>query len=246
MELIAEVVAWFTDPASWTGRNGIPIRLWEHVSLSAASLAVAVGLGLPLGLFIGHTNRGSALAIGLSNVGRAVPSLGWIGIVLPFSLALGLGLGFWPSLIALVLLAIPPIVTNAYAGLREVDRDTIEAGRGMGMREFEVLARVEIPLALPVILAGVRTSAVQVVATATLAAVISGGTLGHLILQGFLVQDDGRLVGAAILTALLAILTELGFAALQRSAVSPGLGVRTTWNPTQPAQVGRGGGDVAF
>jgi osmoprotectant transport system permease protein len=222
MEL-SELLAWFADPSTWSGQNGIPTRLWEHVSLSAVSLAVGVIIALPVGLFIGHTGRGGTLAASIANIGRAVPSLGLLGIVFAPSLAIGLGLGFWPSVIALSALAIPPIVTNTYVGLREVDRDLVEAARGMGMREGQILGRVEVPIALPVILAGVRTSAVQVVATATLAAVISGGTLGHLILQGFNTGNHARVFGAALFVALLAILTELAFAALQRAGTSPGL-----------------------
>ena len=223
MEFFGQVIAWFADPATWSGRNGIPIRLWEHVSLSAASLAVGTLIALPVGLVIGHTGRGVVLAVSIANIGRAIPSLGLLGIVFPLGLALGLGLGFWPSLIALVALAIPPIVLNTYVGLSEVDRDLVEAARGMGMRESQILGRLEIPIALPVILAGIRTSAVQVVATATLAAVISGGTLGHLILAGVNTGDEVQVFGSALLVAILAIGTELAFAFLQRAATSPGL-----------------------
>jgi osmoprotectant transport system permease protein len=228
MEFLGELVAWFANPETWSGRNGIPIRLWEHVSLAAAALAVGTLIAMPLGLLIGHTGRGALAVVSIANIGRAIPSLGWFGIVFVPALELGLGLGFWPSLIALVPLAIPPIVTNTYTGLREVDRDLVEAARGMGMREWQILRRLEIPVALPVILAGIRTSAVQVVATATLAAVIAGGTLGQLILIGINIGDDVQIVGAAILVALLAIVTELSFAAIQRAATSPGLRDRGT------------------
>ena len=228
MEFLGEVVAWFANPETWSGRNGIPIRLWEHVSLAAAALAVGTLIALPLGMLIGHTGRGALAVVSIANIGRAIPSLGWFGIVFVPALNLGLGLGFWPSVIALVPLAIPPIVTNTYTGLREVDRDLVEAARGMGMREWQILRRLEIPVALPVILAGIRTSAVQVVATATLAAVIAGGTLGQLILIGINIGDDVQIVGAAILVALLAIVTELSFAAIQRAATSPGLRDRGT------------------
>lgn len=223
MEFLGEVVAWFTSPETWDGRDGIPVRLWEHVSLSAASLAAGALIALPLGLLIGHTGRGGLAVVTIANIGRAVPSLGWLGIIFVPALNLGLGLGFWPALIALSVLAIPPIVTNTYAGLREVDRDLVEAGRGMGMREWQILRRLEIPVALPVILAGIRTSAVQVVATATLAAVIAGGTLGHLILVGIAIGDHVQVFGAALLVGLLAILTEISFAIIQRAATSPGL-----------------------
>lgn len=231
MELLAEAIAWLTDPASWTDpRNGILLRLWEHVSLSGAALLAGAVVALPVGLFIGHTGRGAAVAVAITNIGRAVPSLGWIGMALPITLALFQreGLGFLPALVALVALAIPPIVTNTYAGLRAVERELVEAGRGMGMGDLELLRRVEVPVALPVILAGIRSSAVQVVATATLAAVVSGGTLGHFILQGILIREHDRVFGAAVLVALLAIATELGFAALQRAAVSPGLRTAAT------------------
>jgi len=165
-------LAWLSDPANWTDpRNGILLRLWEHISLSAVALGLAVAIGLPLGLWIGHTGRGSGAVIAIANIGRAVPSVGWLGLVFPITLViLGRGgLGFIPAVIALTLLGIPPIVTNTFAGMREVDPDLIEAGRGMGMTARQVVRRVEVPVALPVILAGVRVSAVQIVATATLA-----------------------------------------------------------------------------
>jgi len=225
MEFLGEVAAWFADPASWEGRNSIPLRLWEHVSLSATALALGVLIALPIGLAIGHSGRGARAAVALTNIGRAIPSLGWLGMVLPIPLVLferG-GLGFLPALIALVALAIPPIVTNTYAGLREVDRELIDAARGMGMGERRILAAVEVPIALPVILAGIRSSAVQVVATATLAAVVAGGTLGDFILQGIFVRDLPRVFGAALMVAALALATEGLFALLQRLATSPGL-----------------------
>jgi osmoprotectant transport system permease protein len=227
VEFLGEVVAWFTAPASWSGNDTIPLRLWEHVSLSAVSLAVAVVIALPVGLYIGHTDRGSRLVVAIANIGRAVPSLGWLGIALPITLALfhAGGLGFLPACIALVALGIPPIVTNTYAGVREVDRDLVDAGRGMGMAELQLLGRVEVPIALPVIMAGIRSSAVTIVATATLAAVVSGGTLGAFILDGLFVNDQPRIFGAAVLVALLALATELGFGYLQRRVVSPGLRV---------------------
>ena len=238
MELFGEGIAWLADPANWTDdRNGIFLRLWEHVSLSVSALGVAVLIALPIGLLIGHTGRGATGVIAVANIGRAVPSVGWLGIVFPITLALlgRAGLGFVPALIALVALAIPPIVTNTYAGLREVDRDLVEAGRGMGMRETELVRQVEVPVALPVILAGVRSSAVQVVATATLASIVGGGTLGEFIVQGLFVRDLDRVVGAAILVAILAILTELLFSFVQRRAISPGIRVTATWEPTPRA-----------
>jgi osmoprotectant transport system permease protein len=237
MELFAEGIAWLLEPGNWTDpRNGILLRLWEHVSLSAAALAFATLVGLPLGLWIGHTGRGAGVVIAIANIGRAVPSVGWLGIVFPITLmTLGRnGLGFVPSVIALTALGIPPIVLNTYAGMRQVDSELVEAGRGMGMREAGIVRAVEVPVALPVILAGIRVSAVQIVATATLAAIVGGGTLGDFIVQGIFVRALDRVVGAAILVALLAIGTELLFSLLERRAVSPGLRTRPAPTPGEP------------
>lgn len=238
MDFLAEVAAWFADPATWSGRDGIPARLFEHVWISVASLTLGVAIALPLGLAIGHTGRGARAVVSLANIGRAIPSLGLLGLAFILLLPFGLGLGPLPAILALTALAIPPIVTNTYVGLAGVERDLIEAARGMGMRERQILGRVEIPVALPVILAGIRTSAVQVVATATLAAVIGGGTLGHLIITGFNTGNQVRVFGAALVVAALAIATELSFGQLQRSATSPGL--RRGRTPDQPAPEGRG------
>ena len=247
MELIGEVVAWFTAPEQWSGNNAIPLRLWEHVSLSAVSLAAGVALALPIGLYIGHTGNGARTVIAVANIGRAVPSLGWLGMVYPITVALlaRQGLGFWPTFVALVALAVPPIVTNTYAGLQRVDPELREAGRGMGMREVELLRRVEVPIALPVILAGIRVSAVTVVATATLSSIVGGGTLGAYVVQGLFINDLPRVVGGAIMVAILALLTEWGFATLQRASVSQGLRGRDDRAPMEPAQAGMAGGRAA-
>ncbi|HEX9635069.1 MAG TPA: ABC transporter permease [Candidatus Limnocylindria bacterium] len=243
MEFFGEVWAWYTDPANWTGNNSIPLRLWEHVSLSVASLLAGLAIALPVGLYIGHTGRGARMVVAVSNIGRAVPSLGWLGIAYPISTGLFQrgGIGFLPAFIGLIALAIPPVVTNTYSGLQEVDADLREAGRGMGMREMELLARVEVPVALPVILAGIRVSAVAVVATAPLAALVGGGTLGSYILQGLALSDEVRVFAAAVLVALLAIFTELAFAWLQRRAVSPGLSRPDDEPLADPSQVARPG-----
>lgn len=244
MEFLGQVLAWYTDPANWTGNNAIPLRLWQHLSLSGASLAAGIAIALPIGLYVGHTGRGARVAVALANIGRAVPSLGWLGIAYPIGTALfqRAGIGFLPAFIGLVALAIPPIVTNTHAGLRAVDPELLEAARGMGMRERQVLLRVEVPVALTVILAGIRVSAVAVVATAPLAAVVGGGTLGSYILQGLALSDEVRVFAAAVLVALLAILTELGIALLQRRAVSPGLvaAAGDPWLDAAPVRAGEG------
>jgi osmoprotectant transport system permease protein len=218
MDVANQAVAWLTDPAHWQGSDGIPIRLLEHIELCIAATALAILVGLPLGLAIGHTGRGGVLVVSIANLGRAIPSLALLVAFLPI-----LGLGFRTTLVALILLAIPPIVTNGYTGIRGVDRDLVEAARGMGMRSLQVLWQVELPPALPVILAGIRTAAVQVVATATLGAIIAGGGLGRYIVDGFALRDIGQIVGGATLVALLAISTELLFAILERLLVSPGV-----------------------
>jgi len=240
MELFGEGLAWLANPANWTDpRNGILLRLWEHVSLSVIALALAVAIGLPLGLWIGHTGRGAGIVIAIANIGRAVPSVGWLGLVFPITLViLGRGgIGFIPAVIALTALGIPPIVTNTFAGMREVDRDLIEAGRGMGMTAGQVVRRVEVPVALPVIMAGIRVSAVQIVATATLASIVGGGTLGDFIIQGIDVRALERVVGAALLVSLLAIGTELLFSLIERLLVSPGIRARAAAAHDEAAQL---------
>ncbi|HEX4743236.1 MAG TPA: ABC transporter permease [Candidatus Limnocylindria bacterium] len=218
MDFLASVVAWFADPQHWRGDDGIPTRVWEHVQLSGVSVAIAAVIALPLGLYLGHTGRGGFVAINVANIGRALPSLALIALGLVASIALGLGLGFWPTLFALVPLALPPILTNTYVAMRGVDADTIEAARGMGLREAQVLRQVELPLALPLILGGLRTAAVNVVATATLGALVAGGALGRYIVDGLALQEFDRLFAGALLVALLAIVTEATFGILARAA----------------------------
>ena len=220
MNVFSEVVEWFSEPANWSGEAGIPARLFEHVQLSAFSVVAAALVALPVGMAIGHTRRGEFVAITIANFGRAIPSFAILAITFPLLIQVGLGFTFWPTFIALFFLAIPPMLTNAYVGIKGVDADTVEAARGMGLTGREILMRVEAPLAAPLIVAGLRTSAVQVVATATLGAVIAWGGLGRFIIDGFKQQDDGMVLGGAVLVALLAVVTELLLGLLQR-ALSP-------------------------
>ncbi len=217
MHFLNQVLQWFTTSSHWQGTDGIPHRLLEHVEMSSAAVVIALVIALPVGIGLGHLGRGGLLAINISNIGRAIPSF---GILLLFAVTFGLsgwpGFGARPALVALVLLAIPPVVTNSYVGMREVDRDTKEAARGMGMTGMQTLRRVEVPLALPLILAGIRTSAVQVVATATLAAYTAWGGLGRYIVDGFAQRDDVQLFAGAMLVAGLALLTEAALAVIQR------------------------------
>jgi osmoprotectant transport system permease protein len=223
MEFLGEVLAWFAAAQQWSGRDSIPVHLGGHLALSGAALVGGLLIALPIGIVIGHTGRGALLAIALANVGRAIPSLAILGIVFPISLRLHLGFGFVPTLIALIALAIPPIVTNTYAALRGVDRDLVEAGRGMGMSELQLLGRVELPVAAGLLLAGVRTAAVQVVATASLGAVISADCLGYFVLKGIAIQDRPQIFAGALMIATLSLLTELLFGWLQRRVMPPGL-----------------------
>jgi osmoprotectant transport system permease protein len=212
MSAFSDVVAWLTEPAHWHGSDGIPVRTWEHLVLSGTSLAVVCALALPLALWLGHIGKGGVLAINVTNIGRAVPVFAVLVL-----LAIGpLGLGAAATIVALILFGIPPVLTNAYVGMREVDRDTVEAARGMGMTGWQMLRQVEVPLALPLILTGIRLAAVQIIATATLGAFVMGGGLGRFINAGFGRQDQAELVSGAVLVAALALTVEGAFELLQR------------------------------
>lgn len=204
--LLGDTAAFVADNAGLLAQ-----RVLEHVQLSVIALVIAMLVALPLALVLGHTGRGGFLAINAANVGRALPSLALIAIALPF-----LGLNDSSTIFALVLLGIPPILTNTYVAVREVDQDIIEAARGMGMSGGEILRSVELPLAAPVMMSGIRTAAVQIVATATLAAVIAGGGLGRFIVDGFATRNNPSVVTGAVAVGLLTILTELGLGAVER------------------------------
>ena len=216
MSVLEELVTWITDPVNWSGSSGVPIRVLEHLWISAIAVVAGTAVALPAGLYIGHTRRGELVAVSIANLGRAIPSFAILALAFPVSLQLGLGLSDWPAIAALFLLAIPPILTNAYVAVKGVDRDTVEAARGMGLSGRDVLRSIEIPLGAPLIVAGLRISAVQVVATATLGALVAGGGLGRFIIDGFAQRNDGMILGGALLVALLAIAIELAFGALER------------------------------
>lgn len=218
MGVVAEAISWLSDPVNWSGTGGIPYRMFEHVRISGFTVLAAALVAVPVGLLIGHTGKGRFLVVSLSNIGRAIPSFAILGLALPIALKLNLGLGFWPTFIALFALALPPILTNTYVGVAGVDRDLVEAARGMGMADGEILRRLEVRLAAPVIMVGLRTASVEVVATATLAALVAGGGLGRYIIDGFAVRDDARILGGAILVAILAIFTELFMGGVERLA----------------------------
>jgi osmoprotectant transport system permease protein len=223
MSFVLQVLAWLAAPEHWVGSDGIPNRVAEHLLISGVTAAAAVLIALPIGVLFAHTGRGGFIAINVANLGRAMPSLALLALMLPVALSLKLGLGFWPTFIALVPLGIPPVLTNSYVAVREVDRDVVEAARGMGLREAQVLRQVELPIAAPLIIAGVRNSAVAIVATATLGALVAGGGLGRYIVDGLARQEYPRLFVGALLVALLSIAVELVFGAFERLTVSSGL-----------------------
>lgn len=216
MDAIVDGLNWLADGANWSGPAGVTARLLEHLWLTGVSMLIACAIALPVGLWLGHIGKGGSLAINISNVGRAVPTFAVLSMLTMTSL----GLSDWSTVIALVLFAIPPILTNTYVGMREVDWDAVESARGMGMNGTQVLRGVELPLAIPLIMAGVRLASVQVVATATLAAVVSGPGLGRIITSGFGRQDLPQIVAGAIIVAVLALVVEALMAWLQR-AVDP-------------------------
>ena len=219
MNGLLEGLQWLVDTANWSGVDGIPARVWEHVQLSAIALAIATLVAVPTGLWIGHTRRGQFWTVQFANVGRSIPSLAILSIM--FLIAVkefpSLAFGFLPTIVALTLLGIPVILINTYVGIQQVDPDTVEAARGMGMNGRQVLSKLEVPMAMPLIMTGLRLAAVQIVATAGLAALIAGGGLGRYIVDGFALRENERIVAGAILVAVLSLLTDLAFSLLART-----------------------------
>ena len=225
MNQFVEAFGWLLESEHWTGPDGIPTRLLEHLWYSGAALAFAAALAVPVGLIVGHarSRRAELVAVQVANAGRAVPTLAVLAIVYALTLQLApeLAFGFVPTVVALVLLGLPPILLNTTIGVRSVDADLQESARGMGMRGRQLLRWVEVPLAAPLIVTGLRIAALQIVATATLAAFIGGGGLGRYIRDGFSQQDRPMMIAGAYLVAALALLTEGLFAVLTR-ATAPG------------------------
>lgn len=222
--MIDRLLAWLGDPATWSGSEGILARTGEHLVYSLVVLVIAGLVAIPLGLAIGHTGRGRWL-ISTTNAARAVPSLGllfafalWLGPRLESDLAFVL-----PSLIVLVILAMPPLLSGAYAGVEAVDPAARDAAHGVGMTRRQVLTDVELPCALPLLLSGVRSATLQVVATATIASYISLGGLGRFLIDGLAASDYAQVAGGALLVALLALVLDGLLALLTRLVVSPGL-----------------------
>jgi osmoprotectant transport system permease protein len=221
LTVLGDVVSWLTDSANWSGPRGIWTRLVEHVQMSGWAVLAACLLALPLAVWLGHHRRLGSLAVNVSNVGRAIPSFAIIVIGTQLY-----GLKQWPlvgsmtTFVALVALAVPPLVTNAYVAVAEVPDDLRDAARGTGMSGRQALWRVELPVAVPLLAAGVRTAAVQVVATATIAAFVGAGGLGRFIIDGNAVRDDVRVVAGAVLVAALCLITD-GVLAVAQSLLTP-------------------------
>jgi osmoprotectant transport system permease protein len=218
--VIGDVVDWFRDSDHWHGAGGVPTLLGQHALLTSFSMLIALAVGLPVALWLGHRGRGGTFAVNLSNIGRAIPIVALLSL-----LSLGVfgtgelgpfGRSGLATLVTLALFALPPIVTNAYTGMTEVDRDMVEAARGMGMSEVEVLRRVEMPLAMPLVVAGIRLAVVQVWATATIAALVAGPGLGRIIVHGYESFQTAEVVAGSLIVAVVALVLELALAGVQK------------------------------
>lgn len=218
MEQLGSAWHWFFQAAQWSGTDGIPARLGQHLWYSVVALVVATIVAVPLGLLIGHTNRGGFLVVNSANAGRALPTTGVLLLVVTLA-----GIGYLPVIVPLIVLAIPPILVNTYEGIRQVEPELVDASRCQGLRERQVLTGVELPVALPLILLGVRTAAIQIVSTATIAAYVGLGGLGRFIFDGLARQEYDTVIGGAILVVLLALGTEVLFVGADKLLVSAGL-----------------------
>lgn len=211
-------VAWVTAPAHWHGATGVPMRTLEHLGYTGLTMVFALVISVPIGAIVGHTGRGGVAVVGVANALRALPSLGILTI---FVLVGGLGLA--PPIIALVLLAVPPVLAGTYAGIRAVDPAVVDAARGVGMREWQILLKVEMPNAMPLVIGGIRSAVLQVIATATIAAYVSLGGLGRYVIDGYAELDYSQMLAGALGVALLAIIVDLVLVGVQRLVVSRGL-----------------------
>ncbi|MDO4917920.1 ABC transporter permease [Kocuria sp.] len=218
MSLFADAARFLGDPVNWAGVAGIPHRMLEHVGYSALTMAIALVVAVPLGLWVGHTGRGGGVVVGLAGALRSLPTLGLLTL---FTLLMGLGLV--PPILALVLLAVPPILSGTYSGIAAVSPALVDAARSLGMTESQTLFRVEVPVALPVILGGIRNAALQVLATVTIVAYINLGGLGRYLIDGLAVRDYSRMLASVVLVAVLALAADAVLALVQRLVTSPGL-----------------------
>jgi len=218
MGLLADLWSWFTTASNWTGTNGIIHRTWQHIQYSFWASLMAAALALPFGLVLGHTRKLPFLSVNIAGLARALPTLGLVILV-----SLRWPLRLWPVLVVLALLAVPPMLANTYAGIAGVDPDVADAAQGMGMKGRQVLSRIELVLASPLILTGIRSGVNQVIATAAVAAYPGLGGLGRFIIDGLAATDYAELAGGAVLVVALALVVEGLFALLQRAVAPPGV-----------------------
>lgn len=222
--MLSDALSFLLDPGSWSGPGGLSEQLGEHLLLTVTSLVIVAAIGLPVALWLGHLGKGGTFAINLSNIGRAVPVFAVLGLLSVGFVGSGdfgpYGRAGLATLVSLVLFGLPPVITNAYVGMREVDREVVEAARGMGMSEWRLFRRVELPLVLPLVMTGVRLAVVQIWATATIAALVAGPGLGNTITYGFSNGQYELVLGGAILVAVIALVLEGAFALVER-AVDP-------------------------
>jgi osmoprotectant transport system permease protein len=226
IDFVGQVVAWFMEEGRWLGSDGILPRTVEHLWLAALPMAIAIVVAIPVAVWLGHRRIGEFSVNALVNVGRAIPSFGLLILAAVFFVRAGAGLEFWPAVVTLVALAIPPIFTNAYTAIANAPAGTVEAARGMGLTEQEILWRVEVPIGEPVILAGIRISLIQVLATVPLAAVLaSGGGLGQYVVRGFAQGTPGRaeVFAGAVLIAILTLVVDWLFTRIERALLPPGV-----------------------
>ncbi len=216
--IFSQVLAWFADAAHWRGSDGVPVRIAEHLYYTVITVLIASAIAVPLGLLVGHTARGGVLLVGLANAMRALPTLGLLTFLFLLFRSQGVS-----TVVALVVLAVPPVLAGAYAGVQTVEPGIVDAARGMGMTSAQRLFQVELPGALPLLLGGVRSAVLQVVATTTVAAYLGLGGLGRLLLDGLRSGDYPQMVAGALLTAGLAVVLDLTLAGMQRLAVPTGV-----------------------
>lgn len=231
MNQVLAALRWLADGANWVGAQGIGARLWEHTWYSLLALVIATAIAVPAGMLIGHTGRGRVVAVALSGAVRALPSLGLLTL-LAVSMGLGLRWSIVPSTIVLALLAIPSLLAATYAGFDAVDADVVDGARATGLSETQIVGKVELPLALPMMVGGLRSALLQVIATATISAYLGLGGLGRFILDGLSVSDYPRMLGGAIMVVALALVADQVIQIVQRLAVPPGVRV-AAGNPGQ-------------
>lgn len=213
MRFFREAMEWILDPANWTGLNNAGTMLWQHVWYSLVAVLIAAAIAVPLGWWVGHSGRGKALVVGLTGAARALPVLGVLTLM-----ALILGIGLAAPMISFVVLAIPSVLAGAYAGVEIADPVAVDGARASGMTEWQILTRVEVPLGLPILIGGLRSAMLQVIATATLAAYVGSGGLGRLMFLGLRTRDYGLMLAGSLLVVALAVLSEMAFSVAQRAS----------------------------